>query len=126
LHSTPRRQIRLVFGTLGLMALGACTSNTDPVICTADLRAGLVVTVLDSASGQAIASSSLVVARQGTFADTARVSSAATYGLLYERAGVYDVTVSHAGYRDWHRSGVTVPADRCHVQTVALTARLQP
>jgi hypothetical protein len=47
------------------------------------------------------------------------------YGLAYERAGTYTVTVEQQGYRPWSRSGVRVTKDECHVRGVSITARLQ-
>jgi hypothetical protein len=91
-----------------------------------DQRPGLVLSVIDSASGDPISTPSLVIAQAGTFADTARTFVLPTYYLLYERAGTYAVTVSHAGYREWSRAGVIVAADRCHVQRLTMAARLQP
>jgi hypothetical protein len=99
---------------------------TNPVDCTTDSRPGLVLSAVDSATGQAITSSSLVIAQEGAFADTARIFIAPTYYFLYERAGTYVVTVAHTGYAVWRRSGVTVTADQCHVQRVTMTAALQP
>jgi hypothetical protein len=112
-----------------LVGLGACTVSDHMVAegdCTVDQRPGLVLSVIDSTTGDPISTPSLVIARAGTFADTARTFVLPTYYLLYERAGTYVVTVNHAGYREWSRAGVVVAADRCHVLRLTMAARLQP
>jgi fructose-1,6-bisphosphatase/inositol monophosphatase family enzyme len=108
-------------------ALGACAEN-PPLACTEEARPGLSVTVRDSVTGAAVASGVEIVAHEGEYADTARASllGSGVYALAYERAGVYDVTVSHPAYRAWARAAVRVTADECHVQTVSLLARLAP
>ncbi|HEX9167026.1 MAG TPA: hypothetical protein VF862_14030 [Gemmatimonadales bacterium] len=82
----------------------------------------------DSLTGASVANGAEVIAREGAYADTARGSllGSGVYSLVYERAGVYDVTVSHPSYLAWVRAAVRVTADECHVQTVSLLARLQP
>lgn len=108
-------------------ALGACAEN-PPLACTEEARPGLSITVRDSVTNTPIATGAEIVAREGEYADTARGSllGSGVYALAYERAGVYDVTVSHPAYRLWTRAAVRVTADECHVQTVSLVARLQP
>jgi hypothetical protein len=109
------------------MALGACAEN-PPLACTEEARPGLSITVRDSVTGAAVASGVEVVAREGEYADTARGSllGSGVYALVYERAGSYDVTVSHPAYQLWVRAAVRVTADECHVRTVSLLARLIP
>ena len=62
-----------------------------------------------------------------SFSDTlaAPLAGATVYSGVYERAGKYDIAVTHAGYRSWRRSGVRVGRDDCHVITFADTARLR-
>jgi hypothetical protein len=107
--------------TLGCDALQIGTA------CTDEARPGLVVTVLDSVTKAAISGAS-VTARSGTRTDVVPdyESARSSYPLAYEKAGTYSVTVEKAGYRTWLRSDVRVTSDRCHVQTVSLTALLQP
>ena len=115
------------WGLVVATALGACAQN-PPLACTEEARPGLSVTVRDSVTGAAIASGVEIVAREGEYADTARGSllGSGVYALAYERAGSYDVTVSHPSYQVWTRAAVRVTADECHVQTVSLLARLKP
>ena len=108
-------------------ALGACAEN-PPLACTEEARPGLSITVRDSLTGAAVANGVEVVAREGAWADTAQGSllGSGVYSLVYERAGVYDVTVSHPSYQVWVRAAVRVTEDECHVRTVLLVARLVP
>lgn len=110
----------------GTFAVMAC--DGDPVACTEQAVAAIVVSVQDSASGAPAGRGARIVARDGAFADTARatVSYDGPYALARERSGTYTVTVEQQGYRLWSRSGISVSRDRCHVRTAALTARLQP
>ena len=52
--------------------------------------------------------------------------SPCSYAGPWERAGLYDVTVTKSGYADAVQRAVRVTADECHVQTVVLTIRLSP
>ena len=124
---------RLFFGAATAVAIG-CQSITgrDPV-CTTDVRPGLVVSVLDSASRDPLGPGMLVVVRDGAYADTARTflphpieGVLQRFAFAFERRGTYDVTVERSGYRTWRRDGVRVSGDECHVRTVELTALLQP
>ena len=112
-----------------VLAAAGCRSATD-LVCTHEADPGLGVTVRDSATGAAVEpAGTVVVAREGAYADTAAGgvvgAGGTTFSLAFERAGTYAVRVEHGGYRPWERGGVRVTADACHVRTVALTARLQ-
>jgi hypothetical protein len=113
-------------GWLASLVVVGC-ADSDLVACTEEARPGLVVTVRDSVVGAAVYQNVRVVARNGVYADTATESllQSGIYSLAYERAGTYTVSVEHPSYAVWQRSGVTVTADQCHVETVALLARLQ-
>ena len=105
-----------------------CSSLTSPVVCTTEARAGIAVQVLDSSSNAAVGEGATITARDGAFVQTAGTSEdyPGPYGLAYERAGVYTVTVQQEGYAIWTRNDVRVTHDECHVHTVQLTALLQP
>lgn len=66
------------------------------------------------------------MARMGTTTDTSSGLPDGTYALAYEKPGTYAVTVEQTGYRLWTRGNVPVTRDECHVQTVSLTAPIQP
>ena len=70
-----------------------------------------------------------VRARDGAYADSLVLpadtsSTPFPIGLALERAGVYQVSVSHPGYRDWSAVNVRASKDGCHVRTAVLVAHL--
>ncbi|HEV2145926.1 MAG TPA: hypothetical protein VGR37_00770 [Longimicrobiaceae bacterium] len=113
--------------------LAACPRNPfEDTVCTMEARPALHVLVSDARTG-APATGYTVVARAGSFADSATVPEAPAHwdpasgvSLAHEHAGRYEVTVRKAGYAEWRKSGVEVTRDECHVRTVRLEARLQP
>jgi hypothetical protein len=120
-----------VLGSLIVIAGVMRTCITGPT-CSSQLANGLIVTVVDSATGSPPAEATLT-AKSATFTETVgpRQPSQTTPPVLIlstapERPGVYAVTVRSPGYRDWTRTGIRVTADECHVKAVKLTARLQP
>lgn len=130
---------RALAGGLAAAALACRGPSTDEggpggrndAICTADFRYGLNVTVLDAATGAPVPRPMLIVATEGTFADTSQFAlstSAApafpSWPLLGERAGKYSVRVRATGYQEWRQDNVVITRDVCHVIPVALTARL--
>jgi hypothetical protein len=118
---------------IGAIVAQACTSPSG-LVCTAEYRFGLAITVIDSVTSSPPTAATLI-ARSGTFVDS--VGPTAPYSIHVndspvlilnsagERAGTYDVTVRSPGYRDWTRSGINVSADECHVRLTSVTARLQ-
>ena len=101
-------------------------------VCTLELRSGVSVSVRDSTTGAFAASGAKLVVRDGAYADsvslpaTPGATDAMSLGGAGERPGVYSLTVTKPGYRDWVKTGVRVTKGDCHVNTVALTALLQP
>jgi len=91
--------------------------------CTAEARAGIALTTVDSVSGQPIATAGIVSAQDGTYLEKA-VGLPPRYFMAYERKGTYAVTVQIDGFQPWRMTNVVVPSDRCHVNTVTVTARL--
>ncbi len=110
----------------GLLLAGGCLLDTTPVACTAEARPGLSVTVLDEPTARPLLTGVTVTARDGAHAESVTTSFGGLYSLAYERPGRYDLTVTHADYRPWTRTGVVVLADDCHVITVGVTASLTP
>src|SRR5260221_403066 len=96
-------------------------------VCTTEARAGITVDVRDSASNVSAGRGSVIIVREGAFADTSRDTGVfdGPYGLVYERAGTYDLTVLQKGFALWSRSGVAVTNGECHVNGIAVTLRLQ-
>lgn len=115
-------------------ALGAATACTSPmndgVVCTEQLVPGILVHVVDSVSGSQTVSGGMAIAVDGAFRDSvsfsANASTSLSLPLAYERQGTYAVTVRTPGYATWLKTGVQVTKGVCHVNTVSLTAKLQP
>lgn len=114
---------------LGTVALGGC-NLIDPPACTLNIVPGIVVTIVDSMSGEPRAAAAFAEARAGGFADT--LDPGGFQGQVmtsrsgaWERVGIYDVVVRAPGYGDWRRS-VIVRSNSCHVITEQLRAELQP
>ncbi len=120
-------------------ALPACSANSAvdeggpgrDVVCTADFRYGLNVTVLDAATSVPVPRPLLIIAADGAYADTAQFArdpgtspTFASWPLAGERAGRYTVRVRASGYQEWQQDGVVVSRDVCHVIPVSITARL--
>jgi len=131
------RAIRLTT-TLVLVAAAVALAGCDSITglfsgdCTTILVPAVSVTILDSVTGFGIEPGATVRARDGSFVDSVVVTSDTTnnppydlaIGLAYERAGVYQVSVSRAGYLDWSASNIRVKKSGCHVGTAKLVARL--
>ena len=117
-----------------LLAAVACGGSQDPVSvgCTAEFRQGVAVQVKDSITGAGAASGASLVVREGFFKDSVAFPNARpdlndfALAAAGERAGTYQITVSKPGYATWSQSNVRVTKNQCHVNTVKLTALLQP
>jgi D-serine deaminase-like pyridoxal phosphate-dependent protein len=116
--STFVRAGAIVIGAVGITACDVF----GPKDC--DLRAypAIMVAIRDSLTDVPVTEGVRVIARDGTYADTADFR---VFGLAHERPGTYTVTVEKDGYQTWSRTGVRVRDGECHVQTVELTARLK-
>ena len=110
-----------------------CGSSPDDVVCTADLAPGIVVEIRDANSDMPLAENALVIITDGDFREALLItgyegsdsSSAVTVSGALERAGIYDISVTLIGYKDWSRSGVEVTSGVCHVGTIIFIARLE-
>ena len=103
--------------------------------CTRELRPGIEVRVLDARTGGPPAGGATLIAREGAYADTARIprlpdaegrNPHVVIGAAHERAGTYEVEIHSPGYRPWRIGDVAVREGVCHVATVGLTAYLEP
>ena len=110
-----------------LTVVGCSASVTDGTVCTLEARAGITVDVRDSVSNALVGRGSRIIAREGAVADTSTDTpvSDGPFSLVYERAGTYALSVTQTGYQPWTRAGVQVTKGTCHVNSVAVTARLQ-
>jgi hypothetical protein len=114
-----------------LIAAAACSRSTAPV-CTQESRPAVAVYVKNSATSAGIASGASLVVRDGSYKDSvaapnnrADLDNSPLFAAA-ERAGTYQVTVTKTGFAAWMQSNVQVTANECHVNTVTLTALLQP
>jgi hypothetical protein len=105
-----------------IFAANGCAQGCDAV-----LKPGIVITIVDGATGNPIEEAT-VIATEGSYSETVNLpSSPPAPGhavLAFERPGTYRVEVQVSGYLPWVMSSVRVSRDDCHVETVALTARL--
>lgn len=127
----PKKTLLLVTSILLVTVLAGCLELNGPDACTAEWVPGLEVAVERADTGEPVAGA-LVVARDAGFADSATTalgpddSGPAEARLAHERAGEYLVTVEKEGFEPWARTDVQVDETSCHVETVTLTARLEP
>lgn len=103
--------------------------EVEGVACTAEARAGILISPRDSITGQLLMAGTRAFARDGSFADSIHITDDWTgrpefLPLTHERAGVYEVGIDAPGYRPWRALGIRVEKDACHVIPVRLTARL--
>jgi hypothetical protein len=120
-----RRPLVVIF--VSAVAAAACSSagpsGPGSIACTAQFVYGLAVTVQDKASSQRLCDAE-VVAVSGSYRETLRVFGAAdscTYSGAGERAGVYEVQATRAGFQVATVSDVRVAADECHVIPATVT-----
>lgn len=120
-------RLEMFVAIVAMSAAASCTQPAESIVCTDLFAYGLTVSVTDSSTQSAMSSGVSVVARDGSYVDSAApFPGASTFALAGERAGTYSVTVRKVGYKDWVKSGIQVTKDVCHVQPVGVTARLQP
>lgn len=127
----PKKTFLISSAILFVTVFAGCLDLSGPEACTAEWVPGLEVAVERADTGEPVGGA-LVVARDWTFADSARTelppgdSGSAEARLAHERAGEYAVTVEKEGFDAWTRTDVQVDENSCHVETVSLTARLEP
>ncbi len=95
--------------------------------CAAAYSPAVIVTPLDSGTHANVAVGTRGVVSSGTYVDSLRV----VYDSILwggPQLGTYQVTVEHAGYHQWVRSGirVTEQTDCGMPVSVRVTALLQP
>lgn len=118
-----------IVALLTLVFAGCTRNEPEQVLCTMEARSSFAITVLDSLSGESLAPAATVQVSENAVTDTLMPSPSPNgiySGGVYERPGVYDVTVTHEGYESWRMTDVEVDSDECHVITRTLTARLVP
>ena len=105
---------------------GCDNKPTDPIVCTAIAVDALVVTVVDATSGERICDAR-VVAADGSFSEPLRPFGSppeCTYSGPTERAGLYEVRATRAGYEPARTTSVRVTRDECHVIPVRVVLQM--
>lgn len=133
LIATLRRARRAVIMAGSLCAMtGACRAadHTGPV-CGPTLGEAVAVVVRDARTGAPLATDARGAVQEGVYVDSLRLEplQQPTQWTLVgggDRAGTYTVAVERQGYGPWQRSGVIVGRGKCGVETVTLTADLEP
>ena len=125
-------RLRVLFplAVLGGLTLGLDRGCCPPTqVCTAEVRAGLAIRVVEAATGEGIVGA-VVTATEGDYVETLEgpASSSGAHTGAYERAGTYLLTVEAEGYVSQAVNDVEVVSEpcACHVtpaeRTIELTA----
>lgn len=121
---------RVAFLLVVSAGLSGCESLGLGRACTDEPVAGIMLTVVDSASGEQLEFGEVtVLVRDGTYRDSVSIPESgapAVFLLASDRPGTYEVSVTADEYEDWASGSVVVVEDACHVRTVEVLARLQP
>ena len=97
----------LALGTVGMWGCG-----TDPVTCPTESVPAVAVEVRDAVTDD--------------YEDALTERDDATLVGAFDRPGTYSAHVEADGYAAWNTEGLTAVRGECHVETVAVTARLTP
>lgn len=92
--------------------------------CTEELRNGLEINVFDRDNFEFLRCVTVKVSDGDTSQD---LIANCSLGLdFYERAGVFDLDVSHRGYLPWQKNDLRIQEDQCHVQSTYINVFLVP
>lgn len=103
-----------LFCLLFLLTLTGCPQKEEPISCTEIFVFGLVVTVTDANTNDAIVEGITVLAEDDDVAELLVLEGESYLG-AGERAGTYTITISGDGYVTKILEPVEVLADECHV-----------
>ena len=115
-----------VFGLMGCEEFAA-----EPIMCTKEMRPGIVITITDKDTGTKVTGSTITL-QDGDYVETLTTTSTGAGGSVnqvsgaWERKGNYDIIVSNPDYLTWLRRNIPISSDECHVQTAIVTAKLSP
>ena len=125
------RNLPAVALVVSALLAGGCAGGGASVVCPDILQNGVSVRVRDSVTGAFIGSGAKLVARTATYADSSEYPpgqpslDAQPLGAAHQ-SGVYTLTVSRSGYRNWVLSNVSVTAvTKCEISTTQLDALMQ-
>lgn len=125
-------------GLLAALWLVSACRLTEPrvVVCSYEMLPAVAVEVSDVQTGRSLTEHAVGMLRDGAYTDSLGLYDGSCYGPkaaaprfrcgAHERIGTYEVQVHHEGYRPWSLSGVAVSKGECHVNTVAVSAKLTP
>ena len=124
--------------TTAMIALstGCGSGNSGGVLCSAEVRPAVSVSVYDSKTGKPAAQDAVATLSDGAYTERMRsagsdITSTGAFVLVSfaggdERVGTYKVHIEKAGYQPWEKAGIVVGRDVCHVIGVNLRADLIP
>ena len=106
---------------LFLLLLLSCNeaSDTEPIFCTTEAKAGLNVAVnlAESSSSIPISEGLTVIATDGNYSETLSFYDAQNpiFSGAYERPGIYIITVTKPGRQTYVSQPIIITRDVCHV-----------
>lgn len=106
----------------------SCDSEMD-TNCTLESVAGLKVIVKDAITNDLLPVDTSVIAQDGDYTETLvglEVIDEIAFLGAWERAGLYQITVSKEGYQTYTTEPIIVSRDECHVITQNITILLIP
>lgn len=112
------------------VALAGCNNPFEGYSCTSQFVYGIAAYVEDSLTGAKAASGATLEVHDGSFTESSTWPAgrpdldAFPLTAAGERSGTYTATVTKSGYAKWTKNSIKVSADKCHVKTVTITARL--
>lgn len=114
--------------TCGTFVASACSSP----VCPDEVYPGIVVSVIDSVTGEPAAAGATGMVVDGSYSELMSAHRIDGNGKILSlaaatgREGTYSVTIEKPGYETWFLDGIQVSEGLCSVETVELNARLQP
>ena len=114
--------IRSLIVVVTLCAGAACSRD---IVCTANPKWALIVSVLDSTTALSALKGATIVARTGTYVDS--IAAAADLGSVFlgvDQSGTYSLSVTKTGYKPWVRLGIVVGTNECGTVAQRITVLL--
>jgi len=127
----PARRVLIMALSLFTVAEACRAADHTGPVCAPTLGEAVAVVVRDAQTGAPLAAEARGVVQEGSYVDSLRpepLQQPTQWTLVGggDRAGTYTVVVEHQGSVPWQRSGVVVNRGACGVETVTLTADLEP
>ena len=116
---------------VAIVAFSSGLACSGDIVCTANPKWALMVSVLDSTTNLSTVTGATIVARTGTFVDSIAISSApgsdpGSVFLGVNHSGSYSLSVTKSGYKTWTRTGIVVGTNQCGTVVQRVTVLLQP